>query len=249
MERSRIVEWEMQDDFGILTIDNLPQNFLVDPEFMYLDDLRKWTANESLKGIIVRGKGRHFCAGVDQKSLFKPQGTVDNIQETLRKGKAVLEHFFNLPIPIVAAIEGVCLGGGLEVALACHIRVASKKALFSLPETSLGVMPGLYGTIVLPGMVGMCKSIELALAGETIGAEEALRLGLIDHIVPAKGAFDFALEFLKKATTDRPVHVIHSIVKSINNARLLPFEEAMEEQINMFCDLVLRKKEEMGKEQ
>ena len=86
------------------------------------------------------------------------------------------------------------------------------------------------------------------LAGETIDAEEALRLGLIDHIVPAKETFAFAEDYLKKITAERSMHVINSVVRSANNTRKLPFHTAMEEQINMFCDLVLRRKAQMKEE-
>ena len=146
MEQSKITEWEVVDNFGILTINNPPQNFLTEPEIVSLSDLQRWTSNETLRGLIVQGKGRHFSAGADKNNILTAPDE-EGIRNNLTKGKKVLDYLWDLPIPTIAAIRGVCFGGGLEVALSCHIRICSDKALFSFPETGLGIMPGLHGTV------------------------------------------------------------------------------------------------------
>ncbi len=235
-EKSRFSEWEVQGDIGILTINNPPQNYLKELEFVDLEDLKKWTQGSQLKGLIIMGKGRHFCAGADQENIFQFHNE-EAIRNTLRKGKAILDYIQNLSIPTLAAINGVCLGGGLEVALACHIRVCSETSLLSFPETGLKVMPGLNGTLVAPQKAGLCNAIEMILTSKMINAQEALKMGFVDRVVPGKEVFSFSMNFLKTMTQDRPLHVIHAVMEAINDSRRLKTEEAIEKASKTFCRL------------
>lgn len=232
-----MTEWELVDDFGVLTINNPPQNFLTEPEFVRLSDLQRWISNESLKGLIIIGKGRHFSAGADKNNILTAPDE-EGIKDNLTKGKKVLDFLWNLPIPTIAAIKGVCFGGGLEVALSSHIRISSDKSLFSFPESGLGIMPGLHGTVKLPGLIGMANAIDMLLTGKTINAQEALRLKLIDFVVPAKEVYEFSLDFLRRLTSNKPVNVIHAVVQSFINARKLSEDEAKEKLNRIFCELV-----------
>jgi enoyl-CoA hydratase/carnithine racemase len=236
MEQSRITEWEVVDNFGILTINNPPQNFLTELDIANLADLKKWTANESLRGLIVQGKGRHFSAGANPSIVFAPLDE-ESIKEKLTRGKAVLDYLWDLPIPTIAAIKGVCFGGGLEIALSCHVRVCSEKSLFAFPESGLGIMPGLHGSVKLPRIIGMANAIDMLLTAKTIDAQEALRLNLVDYVVPSDDVFDFALNFLKKLTKEKPLPVIHAVVQSLVNARKLSEDKAMERLMEMYVDL------------
>ena len=238
MEQSKITQWEVVDNFGVLTINNPPQNFLTEPEFVRLSDLQRWTSNESLRGVIIQGKGRHFSAGADKDNILKVQGEED-IKNNLAKGKEILDYLWDLPIPTVAAIKGVCFGGGLEVALSCHMRICSEQSVFSFPETRLGIIPGLHGTVKLPGLIGMANAIEMLLTCKTLNAQEALDLKLVDYVVPKNEVFDFSLNYLKKLTGDKPISLIHVVVKSFINTRKLPDDKAIEEGINVFCDLAI----------
>lgn len=240
MERSKISEWERHGDFGVLTVNNPPQNYLEEPEFVCLSDLKKWTEDNSLKGLIIMGKGRHFCAGVNQKNIFDVLEE-EEVRKGLRKGKAILQYLDRLPIPTVAAIKGVCLGGGLELALSCHIRVSSEKSLFSFPETGLGVMPGLNGTVMLPRQTTLCEAIDLVLTGKLIHAEEALKLKIVDYVVPAREVFAFSMNLLKRVTGDRSLNVIHSVMKAFHNARRLSADAAAEEETRMAAKLVFER--------
>ena len=238
METSKLVEWETVDDFGVITINNPPQNFLTEPEIVSLSDLQRWTDNESLRGLIIQGKGRHFSAGADKNNIMTAPDE-EGIKANLAKGKKVLNYLWDLPIPTIAAIKGVCMGGGLEVALSCHIRVCSEKSLFSFPESGLGIMPGLHGTVKLPGIVGMANAIDMLLTGKTIDAEEALRIKLVDYVVPSKEVFDYSLDLLKKLTGNKPVSVIHAVVQSFINARKYSEDDAVEKVSDLFCRLAV----------
>jgi enoyl-CoA hydratase/carnithine racemase len=238
MEQSNITEWEVIDDFGVLTINNPPQNFLTDPEIVRLSDLQRWTGDGSIKGMIVQGKGRHFSAGADKNNIMTAPDE-EGIRTNLDKGKKVLNYLWDLPIPTIAAIKGVCMGGGLEVALSCHIRVCSAKSLFSFPESGLGIMPGLHGTVKLPGLVGMANAIDMLLTGKTIDAQEALRLKLVDYVVPSNEVFDYSMEFLKRLTGGKPIGLINAVVNSFVNSRKYSEDEAVEKVSSMFCDLAI----------
>jgi enoyl-CoA hydratase len=238
METSKITEWEVVDDFGILTINNPPQNFLTEPDILHIADLKRWTGDGVIRGLIIQGKGRHFSAGADKNNIMTAPDE-EGIKNNLAKGKEVLNYLWDLPIPTIAAIKGVCMGGGLEVALSCHIRVCSEKSLFSFPESGLGIMPGLHGTVKLPKLVGVANAIDMLLTGKTIDAQEALRLKLVDYVVPANEVYDYSLELLKRLTGDKPLGLINAVVNSFVNARKYSEDEAVEKVSSIFCQLAI----------
>jgi enoyl-CoA hydratase/carnithine racemase len=137
------------------------------------------------RGLVVRGEGRHFSSGADvaalRNELLGPRG--EGAQEGLLRASFLLQAVADLPFPVVAAIGGVCLGSGLELALACHFRVAAASAVFSLPETTFGLMPGCGGTQRLPVLTGVATAAEWILTGRMVTAEEALARGLVDVVV------------------------------------------------------------------
>ncbi|MCX6285738.1 MAG: enoyl-CoA hydratase/isomerase family protein [Bacteroidetes bacterium] len=239
METIDKISWEIRGDIGIITLDNPPENYLVQPGFVPLETLKKWTSYDYLKGIIICGAGKHFSGGGKLENLFKMIRDKENITESMEKGKAVLEHLENLEIPVVAAIQGICFGGGLEVALSSHIRVCSENALFAFPEINHGVIPGLGGTVRCFGKTGFPKAMKLIMSGDMINAEDAQEMHLVDFIVSKQKVFDFSFNLLQKLTRDRPLPVINAVMKALKNARSLSIEEAMKEETRMFCELAL----------
>lgn len=136
------------------------------------------------EGVIVRGCGRHFSSGANIEELKREFAGHKRGGEELRTRSLFTYHQLSkLPFPVVAAIKGCCLGSGLELALACHYRIATRTSLFSMPETGFGLMPGCGGTSRLPETVGLGKSIEIILTGRNYLAEDALKINLIDCIV------------------------------------------------------------------
>jgi enoyl-CoA hydratase/carnithine racemase len=236
MEKSVISEWERRGCIGVLTINNPPQNYFEGFQLALLEDLKRWTNDSSLKGIIITGKGRHFCAGFDKEDLFNMTSGGLFLEE-LRKNIAILYYIEELPIPVVSAVKGVCFGAGLELALSCHIKVCSDKALLSFPETGYGIIPSLNGVIRLPGKIGSCRALEMVLAGKIIHADEALELGIVDFVVPSKDVFDFSLRLLEKTVDEKSINVIHSIMKSVHNTLKMPFESATEKETQMCASL------------
>ncbi len=144
---------------------------------------REAALNDSIKAIVVTGSGeKAFCAGADLKER---QGmSDDDIRTQVRLYRSEFGPLDRCPKPVIAAINGFALGGGLELALVCDLRIAAKRAQFALPETSLGIIPGAGGTQRLGRVVGEGRAKELTLLGRRIGADEALAWGLVNAVVP-----------------------------------------------------------------
>lgn len=140
-------------------------------------------ASGSVRVLVITGSGRAFCAGADIaeiKKLNNPVsalGFVDKVNECFNR----LE---SLPCPVIAAVNGLALGGGCELSLACDLRLASDKAVFGLPEVKIGVLPGAGGTQRLPRVIGLTKAKEMLFTGNNIDAQEAFRIGLVNKVVP-----------------------------------------------------------------
>ncbi|MBS1767132.1 MAG: enoyl-CoA hydratase/isomerase family protein [Acidobacteria bacterium] len=144
-----------------------------------------------------------FCAGADLKERAGMEPVeVERFVKGLRQSFTDLEH---LPQPVIAAIEGAALGGGLELALACDLRVAGGDAKLGLPETGLAIIPGAGGTQRLPRLIGRSKAKELIFTGRRIGAEQAAVLGLVDHAAPAGQALATALEIAREILPNGPI--------------------------------------------
>lgn len=140
--------------------------------------------DREVRGVILTGAGpKAFIAGADIADLAK-QGVLQGRERSL-SGQKMLRAFEAMGKPVLAAVNGYCLGGGCELAMACHIRIASENAKFGQPEVKLGITPGYGGTQRLPRIVGRGNALHLLLTGEQISAQEALRIGLVSKVVPA----------------------------------------------------------------
>lgn len=180
---SEVVKLERHDEVGIVTVNSPPVNALsAAVRGGILECIKAAIADPAIKGIVLTCAGRTFIAGADITEFGKPP-KAPALNE-------VLAEMENSPKPIVAAIHGTALGGGLEVALACHFRVAVKEAKLGLPEVKLGLLPGAGGTQRLPRAVGPELAVKMIVGGDPIGAAEALKNGLIEEIVegPTLGA-------------------------------------------------------------
>jgi len=233
------IGWEIRNDIGIITIENPPENYLAQPDFVPLEVLKKWTSYDYLRGLMITGTGKQFSGGGNLDHLFSMINAKEDISAKISKGKKVLDFLENLNIPVIAAIQGICFGGGLEIALACHIRIGSDNALFAFPESNYNLIPGLGGNIRSQKLIGFPKSLKMILSGDMINAEDALEMKLIDYIVPKNKLHDFAFNFLLKMTKDRRLEVIHAVMEVLRNERKLPVEDAMRNETRLFCELAL----------
>ncbi|MGO1243709.1 MAG: enoyl-CoA hydratase/isomerase family protein [Sphingobacterium sp.] len=169
-------------------------------------------ADTQVRGIIVTGAGaKAFVAGADI-SEFKNLSRSQAKDLTQTGHHQVMDVIYNFPKPVIAAVNGFALGGGLELAMACHLRVASANAKMGLPEVSLGLIPGYGGTQRLPQLVGRAKALEMIMSGEMIDAQEALQWGLVNYVVPQESLITKCEELLEKMYTRSP----HAIATAIN---------------------------------
>ncbi len=162
--------------------------------------------NDEIKGLIITGNGeKAFAAGADIKEFA--HFTVEQGKELSANGQRIFKKAEIFKKPIIAAVNGFALGGGLELAMACHIRIASDNARFGQPEVSLGVTPGYAGTQRLTQLIGKGKAIELLMTGAMIKADEALKLGLVNYVVPQKELISKSEDIMKTILQQSPVAV------------------------------------------
>jgi len=167
-------------------------------------------ADPAVKGVLLTGAGpKAFVAGADIGELAT-QGVLEARERAL-KGQAMVTAFETMGKPVVAAVNGFALGGGCELALGCHVRIASETAKFGQPEVKLGLIPGYGGTQRLPRVVGHGRALHLLLTGETIDAQEALRIGLVTKVVPAADLLAEAEKLLRTILANAPLAVALTI--------------------------------------
>jgi enoyl-CoA hydratase len=207
------------NDNGILTvIINRPQalNALNQGVMRDLSDVFMNLVPNStdIKGIIVTGAGeKAFVAGADIKEFLALDG--EGARDLAQRGHDIFFAIERCKVPVVAAVNGFALGGGCELAMACHIRVAGEKAKFGQPEVNLGLIPGYGGTQRLTQLVGKGKALELMMTADIIGAEEAKILGLVNHVVAAGEEVVFAKTILEKIATKAPI-AVSLVINSVN---------------------------------
>jgi enoyl-CoA hydratase len=164
----------------------------------------------SVRGVILTGTGdKAFIAGADISELAHLDAY--EAEESSRLGQGVLDFIENLGKPVIAAINGFALGGGCETAMACTMRIAVEHARFGQPEVKLGLLPGGGGTQRLPRLVGKGRALHLILTGETISAQEAYRIGLVNEVVSAESLIERAEAILKQVAANAPIAVKFSL--------------------------------------
>lgn len=187
MAEYQFLKLAVQHRVGLLTIERPPVNALNAALLKELDQVfDEIAANPDIKTLVITGAGQQvFIAGADLNTFAEFKDPMQEGIAYITLGQEVFLKLDNLPIPTIAAINGACVGGGLELAMACDIRYAADNARLGLPEIGLGLMPGWGGTQRLPRIVGPARALELILTGDTIPAPQALQMGLVNKVVPA----------------------------------------------------------------
>lgn len=190
-------------------------------------------SESGLRCLVITGGGeKAFIAGADIGELAKL--TPIEGREQSRRGQALLDSIEALPVPTIAAVNGYAYGGGLELAMACTIRVASENARMGLPETSLGIIPGYGGTQRLARLVGRARALELVLTSEKgLTATEAERIGLVNRVVPAGQALPAALEIARKIRANGPTACRYAL-ESIRRGMDMPLAEGQVLEATLF---------------
>jgi enoyl-CoA hydratase len=193
---------------------------------------RDIVGDESVKAAILTGAGeKAFVAGADINHLTDLTALTG--REWGLHGQRVFSQIENSPKPVIAAINGYALGGGLELAMSCHIRIAAGHAKLGQPEVKLGIVPGYGGTQRLPRLVGKGRALEIILTGDPITADEALRIGLVNRVVPAAELIPAAREIAGRIIRNGPAAVALCI-DVVNRGLEMPFEEALAFEATQF---------------
>jgi len=199
---------ENKNDITYITI-NQPSklNALNKQVFAELDHAIDVTATNNTKGIIVTGAGeKAFVAGADITE-FKQYNVEQAVEDLSKIGQQIFRKLELFKRPTIAAVNGFALGGGLELAMACHLRVSSDNARFGQPEVSLGLIPGYGGTQRLIQLVGKGKALELLMTADMINANEALQLGLVNHVVTQQELIEKCESIINKIASKGPVAI------------------------------------------
>ncbi|RPF55427.1 enoyl-CoA hydratase [Aquisalibacillus elongatus] len=187
-----------------------------------LDDIDQ---DPSIKAILLKGEGKFFSAGADIKEFTTFQNESD-YAGLAKKGQDLFNRLENYHIPVIASIHGAALGGGLELAMACHVRIVTKQAKLGLPELSLGIIPGFAGSQRLPRYVGLPKAYEMILSGEPISGEEAAQYGLANHAVDEEELDSFSMNLANKfASKSGPS--IQAVMKLLPYAQTSQFQNGV----------------------
>jgi len=225
---------EIRDSIAFLTI-NRPDklNALNDEVVRELHQAAlALKADDSVRGVILTGSGsKAFVAGADIGDLAK-QGVMDGRQRALN-GQQMLYALERMGKPVLAAVNGFALGGGCELAMACHIRIASENARFGQPEVSLGITPGYGGTQRLPRIVGKGNALYMLLTGEHVNAADALRMGLVSRVVPQDQLMAEAEKTMRTIVAKGPVALALTI-EAVDRGLETTLEEGMRIEADAF---------------
>jgi enoyl-CoA hydratase len=187
-----------------------------------------------LRAVVLTGAGEAFCAGTDINDLTELDGSA--ALETARRGQRACEAVELCGVPVIAAVNGAAAGGGCELALSCHLRVAARGATFSLPEVNLGALPAYGGTQRLARSVGRGRALAAMLAGDALAAEEAERLGLVNRVVESDQLPDEAAALAALVAGQAPL-AVRACLEAVTRGARLPLDEGLELEAELFSRL------------
>ena len=194
-----------------------------------LDAIEK---NSAVRCVIITGEGKAFCAGSDLAARLSQDLPIEGVEGDpyLRALRRMNKRITDLPVPVIAAINGHAIGGGLELALACDIRVASQSAKLGLGEVKVGAMAGGGGTQRLPRLVGMGNALEMMFTGEPINGIRAAEIGLVNVAVPAQEVLNYSLSMAEKISNNAPLSLA-AVKKAAYKGEDLPLESGLDTEL------------------
>ena len=228
------IVYEKSEGIGTITL-NRPKsmNALSSEVFREMAEvLELISADPDVRVVILTGSEKFFAAGADITEIRN----ISNATEAhafLKKARAVFSGLEDSEKPVIAAVNGFALGGGCEIALSCHIRVASEGARFGQPEVKIGLLPGFGGSQRLPRLIGKGRALELLLTGGMIDAGEALRIGLVNKVVPAESLVETAMDIAGVIAANAPL-AIEYCMAAVSSGLEMPLEEALRMEAALF---------------
>ena len=227
----------MNDGVAVVTLNRPEKLNALSAEMLsgLTEALRGFSANRELRAVILTGAGtKAFCAGTDLSILADQDA--DGARAASERGQLACAAIEQCAVPVIAAISGLVAGGGFELALACHLRIAETETKFSLPETKHGLLPGYGGTQRLPRIIGSGRAVEMILAGGELTAEEALRLGIVNRVVESGDALTTARELARQIATMAPL-AVRSCLRAVVEGLSMELEDGLKLETELFADL------------
>jgi enoyl-CoA hydratase/carnithine racemase len=230
------VRYTVEERIGTIVIDNPPVNALAQEVLKAFSSILDTAEGDDSKVLIITGSGMFFSAGADIKEI-QAFDSSETALEKLKTGQAILNRVEDFKKPVIAAINGICLGGGMELAMACHFRYASDMIKMGQPEITLGIIPGFGGTQRLPRLVGRSKAAELILTGDQITGKEAHAIGLVNKVTPPETLMKHVKSFAKKLASMGSEAMAEALSLTLN-AGDVPIKEGLEREAKEFAKLV-----------
>lgn len=227
---------QIEGKIAVITINRPPANALSQELLLELDEmLTEFSTNDDVRVIVIRGEGKFFCAGADIRE-FTTIGSPEKAYELARNGQQLMDKIEQYPKPIIASIHGAALGGGLELAMGCHIRLVSENAKLGLPELSLGIIPGFAGTQRLPKYVGEQIALEMMITSEPISGTEACQYGLALRAFPEEKLFEETMKLAEKFASKSPASV-KAVINLLKYTKTEQFAEGIEQEAKWFSEV------------
>lgn len=229
----RLLAVTVVERVATVTLKNPPANVLSAGLLTELEELAaRLQTDPAVRVSILTGLGRFFCTGADIAELSRVTTARDGVA-LARRGQALFTRVEESDKPFIAAINGGCLGGGLELSMACHLRLAAAGVSLGLPEVQLGLIPGYGGTQRLPRLIGPSKAFELILTGGTMTAEEACDCGLVTRVVPALDLLKEA-RAVARAIAARSRPAVQAALRALRAAQDQPMAEGLAREAELF---------------
>jgi enoyl-CoA hydratase len=230
------LSWKVEDGVAIATISRPPANALSQGLIKDVNALLDAVENdESVRVIVLHGEGRFFSAGADIKEFTTVQSG-EEFAVLAQNGQDVFERLESFPKPVIAAIHGAALGGGLELAMSCHIRFVTESAKLGLPELSLGLIPGFAGTQRLPRYVGVAKAAEMMFTSDPISGTEAVQWGLANRAFSDEELLLETLKTAKKIAKKSPI-ALKAAIQMLSYSKTPTFYEGVKAEAHSFGDV------------
>ncbi|ETI67834.1 enoyl-CoA hydratase [Neobacillus vireti] len=230
------LKWSSEDNIATITLQRPPANALSSGVLRELSAVfDEIEPNSDIRVVVIHGEGRFFSAGADIKE-FTTVTSSEGFANLGKYGQDLFDRMEKFPKPIIAAIHGAALGGGLELAMACHIRIVSETAKLGLPELQLGLIPGFAGTQRLPKYVGTARAAEMLFTSEPITGVEAVQYGLANHAYPEAEVLEQAHKLAVKIAKKSPGS-IRAAIQLLNYAKTSEFYEGMKKEAELFGEV------------
>ncbi|QCR33481.1 enoyl-CoA hydratase [Lysinibacillus sp. SGAir0095] len=238
VKKFKNINLKVENRVAYIAINNPPANAMSSQTVSGLSASIDYVASEpEVKVIVITGEGKFFVAGADIKEFVPAFDSEEKGKALSVDAQAVLNKIEQLKKPVIAAINGACLGGGLELAMSCHMRIAADEAKLGQPELNLGLIPGFGGTQRLARLTNKSKALEIILTGQFIGGKEAEYIGLVNKSVPLAELMDEAKQLAEAIALNKSQPSVAATIEAVNKGLETTLDEGLEIEADLWAQL------------